>query len=79
MVFGARSDVGYSELNVPVATGIYFHCRSYTRFRFRLLNMSSQVPPPLPQGAGYGVVVGLGVAFAIGTLHNKNLKKGNTH
>ncbi|KAL5338574.1 hypothetical protein BJX70DRAFT_408622 [Aspergillus crustosus] len=28
--------------------------------------MSSQVPPPLPQGAGYGVVVGLGVAFALG-------------
>ncbi|KAJ0423270.1 Sodium:solute symporter family-domain-containing protein [Aspergillus carlsbadensis] len=30
--------------------------------------MSSQVPPPLPQGAGYGVVVGLGVAFAIGMV-----------
>ena len=24
------------------------------------------VPPPLSQGVGYGVVVGLGVAFAIG-------------
>ncbi|KAL3481699.1 Sodium:solute symporter family-domain-containing protein [Aspergillus californicus] len=30
--------------------------------------MSSQIPPPLPQGAGYGVVVGLGVAFAIGMV-----------
>lgn len=29
--------------------------------------MSNQVPPPLPQAAGYGVVVGLGVAFALGT------------
>jgi hypothetical protein len=28
--------------------------------------MAYQVPPPLPQGAGYGVVVGLGVAFALG-------------
>ncbi|KAL4872519.1 hypothetical protein BDV12DRAFT_210481 [Aspergillus spectabilis] len=30
--------------------------------------MSSQVSPPLPQGAGYGVVVGLGVAFALGMV-----------
>ncbi|KAE8334073.1 Sodium:solute symporter family-domain-containing protein [Aspergillus sergii] len=30
--------------------------------------MSSQVPPPLPQAAGYGVVVGLGVAFALGMV-----------
>ncbi|KAL2819602.1 Sodium:solute symporter family-domain-containing protein [Aspergillus cavernicola] len=38
--------------------------------------MSSQVPPPLPQGAGYGVVVGLGVTFAIGmVLVTKMLKK----
>jgi hypothetical protein len=29
--------------------------------------MSDQtVLPPLPQGAGYGVVVGLGVTFALG-------------
>ena len=28
--------------------------------------MADQPLPPLPQGAGYGVVVGLGVAFALG-------------
>ena len=28
--------------------------------------MSGLPPPPLSQGAGYGVVVGLGAAFAIG-------------
>lgn len=28
--------------------------------------MSDQVQAPLPQGAGYGVVVGFGVAFALG-------------
>ncbi|OJI96223.1 hypothetical protein ASPVEDRAFT_78001 [Aspergillus versicolor CBS 583.65] len=38
--------------------------------------MSGQVPPPLPQGAGYGVVVGLGVAFALGMVWvTKMLKK----
>ena len=26
------------------------------------------VEPPLPQGAGYGVVVGLGIAFALGMI-----------
>lgn len=28
--------------------------------------MSSAPTPPLPQGAGYGVLVGFGVAFALG-------------
>lgn len=28
--------------------------------------MSGTVAPPLPQGAGYGVVVGLGAVFALG-------------
>lgn len=31
-----------------------------------ITTMSGQPPPPLTQGAGYGVIVGLGVAFAIG-------------
>ncbi|CAM1510940.1 Fc.00g084530.m01.CDS01 [Cosmosporella sp. VM-42] len=30
--------------------------------------MSTQYEPPLPQSAGYGVVVGLGVAFALGMI-----------
>ncbi|KAF4460306.1 Sodium solute symporter [Fusarium albosuccineum] len=30
--------------------------------------MADEVAPPLPQGAGYGVVVGLGVAFALGMI-----------
>ncbi|KAI1206058.1 sodium/proline symporter [Annulohypoxylon truncatum] len=30
--------------------------------------MSDQVQAPLPQGAGYGVVVGFGVAFALGMI-----------
>jgi hypothetical protein len=29
--------------------------------------MADSIPPPLSQGAGYGVIVGLGVAFALGT------------
>ncbi|KAI5861153.1 sodium/proline symporter [Durotheca rogersii] len=38
--------------------------------------MSGQVHPPLPQGAGYGVVVGFGVAFALGMIWvTKALKK----
>ncbi|KAL4887682.1 Sodium:solute symporter family-domain-containing protein [Aspergillus karnatakaensis] len=37
--------------------------------------MSSQVPPPLPQSAGYGVVVGLGVAFALGMVWTTHLLK----
>jgi hypothetical protein len=28
--------------------------------------MSDAIPPPLSQGTGYGVIVGLGFAFAIG-------------
>ena len=33
-------------------------------------SMSTNVEAPLPQGAGYGVVVGLGVAFALGEEHD---------
>jgi hypothetical protein len=34
------------------------------------------ITPPLSQGAGYGVVLGLGIAFALGTsspLHDSHL------
>ncbi|KAF9890854.1 hypothetical protein FE257_005430 [Aspergillus nanangensis] len=38
--------------------------------------MGDTVPPPLTQGVGYGVVVGLGVAFALGMVWTtKRLKK----
>jgi hypothetical protein len=31
---------------------------------------TATVPPPLSQGTGYGVIVGLAVAFAIGEQSN---------
>jgi hypothetical protein len=34
--------------------------------------MSDSIPPPLPQGAGYGVVIGLGLVFAVGELFQKH-------
>ena len=38
--------------------------------------MSTAPAPPLPQGAGYGVLVGFGVAFALGMVWVTNsLKK----
>lgn len=39
------------------------------RYKESTMAESTVVPPPLSQGTGYGVVVGLGAAFAIGTSY----------
>ncbi|KAH8198342.1 hypothetical protein TruAng_007497 [Truncatella angustata] len=41
--------------------------------------MDSSVQPPLPQGAGYGVVVGFGVVFALGMVWVMRTMKKSFH
>ena len=54
------NDKTYTRQSPQVSFSYSWHTRDLT--------MSEALQPPLSQGVGYGVIVGLGVAFAIGKL-----------